>query len=78
MIIRKLSKLLDRLFSNLDEGGYCIESDLYVTRSMQRQWDRAKIGVLEAYLLKRVRLTKELKEELNIDIKGYPYIIMRA
>ncbi|WAH39025.1 hypothetical protein [Alicyclobacillus dauci] len=43
----------------------------------ERQFKRIITELQEKYSLSRPRLNKELKERLNIELKGYPYILTR-
>ena len=63
--------------------GYATENDVmknlgfeYSYESNKRQFDISLQEILDTYELERIRLNKKLKEKLNIDCKGYPYVII--
>jgi hypothetical protein len=82
-VTRELEKAM---LENIDQKGWTTENEvvdsikLYFKgqkRFKETQIKRALPEILEKYGLVRIRLNKQLKQQLNIDIEGYPYIIMR-
>lgn len=67
----------------IENKGYATEKDVirllskdYNCESTEHQLTISLQEILDTYSLKRVRLNKQLKESLNIDMKGYPYVII--
>ena len=72
-ILEQLSKMLQDK-SHILEGTITLDghSKAFVGRTVRSE------KLLKQYELERVRLNKELKQELNIKTKGFPFIIKTA
>ena len=65
------------ILDNIKINGYCIVNTLYNTQSMKTQVQKSIPEILNTYGLKCVRCTKQLKEKYNIDIEGWPNLIVK-
>jgi hypothetical protein len=68
------------------DRGYALEKEILdqfsfanpVVRSIVKsQYNRSLYEMLDSYDIQRVRLTKKLKSELRVQVRGYPYVIIR-
>jgi hypothetical protein len=74
----KTKELALKLLDTIDKCGFMLERDIKSNGRNETQWKRSIAEILNSYELKRVRLTKNLKQELGItDMNGYPFIIVK-
>lgn len=56
---------------------HCVELKIKSKEYKKKQIKRMIGEVLDKYGLKRVRLNKEIKDKFNIEMNGYPFVIMK-
>lgn len=69
-------ELAEYVLAKIQAQGYMIESELNQKNRIGVQWKKSIQEILNCYGLKRVKLTKELKEKLGIACNGYPFVII--
>ena len=72
------------IMSMINSNGYAIENEIveelqdrYSKTFAQTQLKRSLQEILDAYDLQRVRANKQIKEELGITNKGYPFLLLK-
>lgn len=73
----KQQKVMNYLMDQVLYNKYILEKDI-VLKGISKTYVKQIVkdsNLLEQYGLKRVRATKQLKEDLGIESNGYPYII---
>lgn len=61
----------------IETQGYCIVNTLYNTQAMKIQVQKSIPELLNTYDLRCVRCTKEIKEKYNIEVEGWPNVIIK-
>lgn len=75
----KQQKVMNYLMDQVLYNKYILEKDI-VLKGISKTYVKQIVkdsNLLEQYGLKRVRATKQLKDELGIASKGYPFIITK-
>lgn len=69
--------VLDYLIAEVERDKYILEKDVKVVGINKAEATRTirDEKLLDSVKLKRVRLNKELKEKLSVNVKGYPTVI---
>jgi hypothetical protein len=73
----KTIELSKTLLAQIEENGYCLERDIFASKSEYMQWKCSIQEVLDSYGLIKLRLNKELKNEYGVDCNGYPSIVVQ-